>query len=73
MKCLSSIGEATITIRFKVKPDGSIGRVVPLKKMNPKLEREVTQTLRSWRFSQLPSGLPQQSQWGTITFRFVLE
>lgn len=73
MKCLSSIGEATITIRFKVKPDGSIGRVVPLKKMNPKLEREVTRTLRSWRFSQLPSGLPQQSQWGTITFRFVLE
>ena len=65
--------EATITIRFEVKPDGSIGRIVPLKKMNPELEREVMRTLRSWRFSQLPSGLPQQSQWGTITFRFVLE
>jgi TonB family protein len=65
--------EATITIRFEVKPDGSIGRIVPLKKMNPELEREVMRTLRSWRFSRLPSGVPQQSQWGTITFRFVLE
>lgn len=65
--------EATITIRFEVKPDGSLGRIVPIKKMNPELEREVMRTLRSWRFSRLPSGVPQQSQWGTITFRFVLE
>ncbi len=65
--------EATITIRFEVKPDGSIGRIIPLKKMNPELEREVMSTLRSWRFSKLPAGVPQQSQYGTITFRFVLE
>lgn len=65
--------EATITVRFEVKPDGTIGRMVPIKKMNPELEREVLSTLRSWRFSRLPSGVPQQSQWGTITFRFVLE
>lgn len=65
--------EATITIRFEVKPDGTVGRIIPLKKMNPELEREVMRTLRSWRFSRLPSGVPQQSQWGTITFRFVLE
>lgn len=65
--------EATITIKFEVKPDGTIGRIVPLRKMNPELEREVMRTLRNWRFSGLPSGVPQQSQWGTITFRFVLE
>lgn len=65
--------EATITIRFEVKPDGTLGRIIPLKKMNPELEREVMSTLRSWRFSELPSGVPQQSQWGTITFRFVME
>lgn len=69
----TSDAEATITIRFEVKPDGSVGRIIPLKKMNPELEREVMRTLRSWRFSRLPSGVPQQSQWGTITFRFVLE
>ncbi|NBB77455.1 MAG: TonB family protein, partial [Bacteroidetes bacterium] len=65
--------EATITVRFEVNPDGSLGRVVPLRKMNPELEREVMRTLRSWRFSRLPSGVPQESQWGRITFRFVLE
>ena len=65
--------EATITIRFQVNPDGSLGRVFPLKKMNPELEREVMRTLRSWRFSRLPQGVPQEPQWGTITFRFVLD
>lgn len=65
--------EATITIRFQVKPDGTVGEIIPLKKMNPELEREVMKTLRSWQFTPLPSGVPQQPQWGTITFRFVLE
>lgn len=65
--------EAVITIRFEVNPDGSLGRIIPLRKMNPELEREVMRTLRSWRFSRLPAGVPQESQWGTITFRFVLD
>jgi TonB family protein len=66
--------EGTVRIRFEVKPDGSIGRIIPLiKSGNPELEREVMSTLRSWRFSRLPSGVPQQSQWGVITFRFVFE
>jgi len=65
--------EAVITVRFEVNPDGSLGRVFPLRKMNPELEREVMRTLRSWRFSRLPSGAPQEPQWGTITFRFVLD
>jgi TonB family protein len=65
--------EAVITFRFEVNPDGSLGRVFPLKKMNPELEREVRRTLRSWRFSRLPSGVPQEPQWGNITFRFVLD
>lgn len=63
--------EGVITVRFEVRPDGSVGRIIPLKKMNPELEKEVMSTLRSWRFSRLPSGVPQQAQWGTITFRFV--
>lgn len=65
--------EAVITIRFEVHPNGSLGRVIPLRKMNPELEREVMRTLRSWRFSRLPAGVPQEPQWGTITFRFVLD
>ena len=65
--------EAVITVRFEVRPDGTVGRIIPLKKMNPELEREVMSTLRTWRFSSLPSGVPQQAQWGTITFRFVFD
>lgn len=65
--------EAVITVRFEVQPDGTIGRVIPLRKMNPELEREVLRTLRNWRFSRLPSGAPQETQWGTITFRFVFD
>ena len=63
--------EAVITVRFEVRPNGTVGRIIPLRKMNAELETEVLRTLRSWRFSRLPSGVPQQPQWGTITFRFV--
>lgn len=65
--------EAVITVRFEVFPNGSVGRIVPVRKMNPELEREVLNTLRNWRFSRLPSGAPQEPQWGLITFRFVLD
>lgn len=65
--------EAVIRVRFEVRPDGTVGEMIPLIRMNPALEREVFRTMRSWRFSRLPSGVPQESQWGTITFRFVLD
>lgn len=65
--------EAVITVRFEVRPNGTVGRIIPLRKMNPELEAEVMKTLRTWRFSRLPSGVPQQAQWGTITFRFVFD
>lgn len=65
--------DAVITVRFQVRPDGTVGQMIPLKKMSPELEREVMKTLRTARFSALPSGAPQLAQWGTITFRFVLE
>lgn len=64
--------EAVITMRFEVRADGTVGRIQPLQRMNPELEREVMNTLRSWRFSRLPNNVPQESQWGRITFRFVL-
>ena len=69
----SSNAEAVITVRFEVRPNGTVGRIIPLRKMNPELETEVMKTLRTWRFSRLQSGVPQQVQWGTITFRFVFD
>ncbi|MDI6402157.1 energy transducer TonB [Balneolaceae bacterium ANBcel3] len=65
--------EAVISVRFEVRPDGTVGRLQPIIKADPELENEVMRTLRTWRFSRLPSNLPQESQYGTITFRFVLE
>ncbi len=64
--------DAIIIMRFEVRPDGTVGGVVPIRRANPELEREVTNTLRNWRFSPLPSNVPQTSQWGRITFRFVM-
>lgn len=64
--------EAVIVVRFEVRPDGTVGSVQPIRRSNPALEAEVTRTLRSWRFSRLPSNVPQESQFGVITFRFVL-
>jgi len=63
--------EAVITVRFEVRPDGTVGRIQPLRRSNPELEDEVISTLRSWRFSRLPTTTPQESQFGVITFRFV--
>lgn len=66
--------QATITLRFEVTPDGRIVNIIPLRKSgSPEIDGEVIRTLNSWRFSRLPTGVPQQNQTGTITFRFVLD
>lgn len=64
--------EAIITIRFTVKPDGTVGTIQPLRRTDPRLEDEVIRTLRAWRFNRLPANVPQIEQSGVITFRFVL-
>jgi len=63
--------DAVISVRFEVRPDGTVGRLQPIIKGDPELESEVLRTLRSWRFSRLPANMPQKSQYGTATFRFV--
>ena len=63
---------ASITVRFEVRPNGTVGRIIPLRKMHAELEMEIMRTLRSWRFNRLPKGI-QQPQWGTVTFRFITD
>lgn len=65
--------EAVITVRFAVEPDGTVGSVTPLRRTDPDLENEVVRTVRQWRFNRLPSGVPQETQHGVVTFRFVLD
>ncbi|HYW35732.1 MAG TPA: TonB family protein [Balneolaceae bacterium] len=69
----SSNYNATVKLKFEVTPDGKVVNIIPLHKSgNPAVDRNAIQTLRSWRFSKLPSDAPKQNQTGTITFHFVL-
>lgn len=62
--------EAEFELRFWILPNGTVSRIVPLKKSDPRLEALATNYLRHWRFSPLPPGLEQDEQWGIIPFKF---
>ena len=62
--------ESEIELRFWILPNGAVGRVVPVKKSDPRLEALVINYLRHWRFTPLPSDTPQDEQWGIIPFKF---
>jgi protein TonB len=64
---------ATVTLRFEVTPQGHVVDIIPIHKSgDPRVDREVIQTLKKWQFSRLPANAPQENQTGTITFHFVL-
>ncbi len=65
-------GESEIALKFWVLPDGTVGRVVPFKKGETRLEAMAIQYLKRWRFSPLPPGTPPREEWGIIPFKFVL-
>jgi TonB family protein len=62
--------ESEIELRFWILPNGAVGRVVPVKKSDPRLEALVISYLRRWRFTPLPPDTPQDEQWGVIPFKF---
>jgi TonB family protein len=62
--------ETDIELRFWILPNGSVSRVVPLKKSDPRLEALATNYLRRWRFNALPPGVEPDEQWGIIPFKF---
>lgn len=62
--------ESEIELRFWILPNGAVGRVVPMKKSDPRLEAQVISYLRLWRFTPLPADSPQDEQWGIIPFKF---
>jgi TonB family protein len=62
--------ESEIELRFWILPNGAVGRVVPVKKSEPRLEALAINYLRQWRFTPLPSDALQDEQWGVIPFRF---
>lgn len=64
---------ATIEVKITVNPQGRVIGQQLVRKANPSLERSVREALRQWRFNRLPSGAPQETQTGVVTFRFRLE
>ena len=64
--------ESEITLKFWVRPDGSVSRILPERKGEAVLEAAAIRYLEGWRFTPLPPHEPQIEQWGTITVRFIL-
>lgn len=64
--------ESEIVLKFWVRPDGVVSRVLPVRKGDANLEAVAMRYLEGWRFTPLPPHEPQVEQWGTITIRFLV-
>ena len=65
------LSESTIALKFWVRPDGVVTRILPVRKGDAILEAAAIRYLEGWRFTPLASHEPQEEQWGTITVRFL--
>lgn len=63
--------DSEITLKFWVRPDGVVTRIVTMRKDNAALEATAIRYLAGWRFSPLLPRETQEEQWGTITVRFL--
>lgn len=59
-----------IVLRFWVLPDGTVGRVIPIRKGSARLEGIAATHLKRWRFSPLAPHEAPREEWGIIAFRF---
>lgn len=60
---------AELKFRFTVLPDGTVGRIIPLQKADPRLETAALAALRQWRFNVLKEDVVME---GVIPLSFVL-
>lgn len=60
---------ATIRIQFRVRPDGTVGRMMPLQKADPRLEQAAMDALRLWKFNPIHGNTEMV---GVIPFQFKL-
>ncbi len=60
---------AELKFRFTVMPDGTVGRIIPLQKADPRLETAALAALRQWRFNVLKEDVVME---GVIPLTFVL-
>jgi len=65
--------EGKVRIRITVLPDGTMGDLIPLQKLDATLEAVTIKTLKLWRFRALKPSEPQVNQTATITYNFKLQ
>ena len=65
--------EGKIRIKITVLPDGTVGELILVQKLNATLESETLKTLKSWRFSPLKPTDPPINQTARITYNFELK
>ncbi|ETX01870.1 energy transducer TonB family protein [Candidatus Entotheonella palauensis] len=65
------VADSEITLKFWVRPDGVVSRIVTVRKDDTELEAAAIRYLSGWRFSPLLPHETQEEQWGTITVRFL--
>ena len=63
---------SSVELKFWVRADGTVGRVVPLKRGATALEEAGMNYFRQWRFNPLANG-EEELQWGIITIRYELQ
>jgi TonB family protein len=59
-----------IKLKFEVMPDGTVGKIYPLVKSDPRLERAAIEALKKWRFNKIERDVVMV---GTIPFTFKLK
>jgi TonB family protein len=65
--------EIDVKLKFTILPDGTVGNILPLIKVDSRLENAAINSLRQWRFEPLPEGKKQFEQTAVIVFPFRLD
>lgn len=65
--------EANVRLKFTIRPDGSVGSIIPITKADTRLEDAALNSLRRWRFEKLPASVSPFDQTVIITFPFRLQ
>lgn len=65
--------QGRIRLKFWVDNQGYVIRVIPMQKLDPRLDAVATDYLRQYRFEPVSKGKKGELEWGIIPFSFHLE
>ncbi|MGE5497685.1 MAG: energy transducer TonB, partial [Syntrophothermus sp.] len=63
--------EIDVKLKFSIRPDGTVGTIIPLMKVDTRLENAAIRSLQTWRFEPMTSG--NYEQWAIIVFPYRLQ